>query len=66
MAQPPHPPAPREGEGEEEGGETMHNQYGIGDTIVLVCHVILQDHVFKGSRVFKGSSPQGKLSSCQV
>ena len=34
-----------------------HGHYGSGDVIVLVCHVILQDHSIKRSCDFKGKSP---------
>ena len=34
-----------------------HQHYGYGDTLVLVCHVILQEHVIKALCYFMGSSP---------
>ena len=35
---------------------------GSGDVMVLVCHVILQDHVIKGSRDFTGRRPSRLVS----
>ena len=37
--------------------QTYHRYCGSGDIMVLVCHMILQDHVIKGSRHFMGRSP---------
>ena len=34
-----------------------HRHYGIGDIMVLVCHVISHEHVIKGKCVARGSSP---------
>ena len=34
-----------------------HKQCGNGDTMVLVCNVILQDHPIKASCDFMGKSP---------
>ena len=34
-----------------------HRHCGSEDIMILVCHMILQDHVIKGSRDFKGMSP---------
>ena len=38
-----------------------NRQCGSGDVMVLVCHLILQDHVIEGSCDFKSKPP-----SCQV
>ena len=34
-----------------------HKHYGNGDMIILVCHLIFQDHIIKGPYDFIGSSP---------
>ena len=34
-----------------------HRHLGVGDVMVLVYHVILQDHMIKESCAFIGSSP---------
>ena len=34
-----------------------HRHCGSGDKMVLVCHVISQDHVIKGSFDFMGGRP---------
>ena len=40
-----------------------HWHCGSGDTMVLVCHVILQDHVTKGSNNYMGRSPLSRAYS---
>ena len=37
-----------------------HRRCGSGDTLILVCQVILKDCVIKGSLDFMGRSPSGK------
>ena len=41
-----------------------HSHSGSG-IMILVCHVISQDHVIKRSRNFMGGSPHGKSPPCQ-
>ena len=43
-----------------------HRYCGSGDLMILVCHVIFQDHVIKGSRYFWVGAHQGKLPFCLV
>ena len=43
-----------------------HRRCDSGVTVVLVCHVILQDLVLKRSYDFMGRVHQSKLRSCQV
>ena len=35
----------------------VHRHCGSGDITILVCHVILQDHMIKESCDFRGRSP---------
>ena len=39
-----------------------HRRIGIGDIMVLVCHVISNDHVIRGSSNFMGRSLSRKVS----
>ena len=39
---------------------------GSGDIMVLICHVISEDHVIKGSYEFMVGSHKDNLLSCQV
>ena len=43
-----------------------HRNCRSGDIIVLVCHVISQDHVIEGHMISCVGAPHGKSRPCQV
>ena len=42
-----------------------HRQCGSGDIMVLVCHVISQDHLINGSYDFVGRSTSKQVTTLQ-
>ena len=43
-----------------------HSHSGSEIIMILVCHVILQNHMIKGSCSFIGGVPHRKSSTCKV